>query len=174
LYLDALPSIRMGAKSEVRQLYLATWSSRFWAWLIDVLIVGAIVSTFGDTFTPLPAPPNPAGNSFAMDVSFFGGFSSVALWLYWTALEGRWGQSVGKMVLDLRVVDREGGEIDYVSAAVESLGKAFVLVLDCLIGWLAMPEKKLRVFNRVSRTIVIEVEEDTTPPEDVEYVYPDE
>jgi uncharacterized RDD family membrane protein YckC len=164
----------MGAESETRRLHLATWSRRFWAWLIDVILVGAIVSGFGEAVPPLPTAPPPATNGFAIDVSVFGGFNGVALWLYWTALEGRWGHSAGKMVLGLRVVDRDGSAIDYVTAGVESLGKAFLLVLDCLIGWLAMPGEKLRLFNRVSGTIVIEDEEDRSPPENVEYVYPDE
>ena len=45
-------------------------------------------------------------------------------------------------------------------AAIESLGKTFVpiLVLDCLIGWIAMHETKLRVFNRISNTIVIKTD----------------
>jgi uncharacterized RDD family membrane protein YckC len=164
----------MVSESGARRLYLASWSSRFWAWRIDVLVVGAVVSGVGGAVATLPAPPTPSGAGFAIDVSFFGGFSSIALWLYWSALEGRWGQSVGKMALDLRVVDREGDDIDYVTAGVESLGKAFLLVLDCLVGWLAMPGEKLRLFNRVSRTIVIEAEEDTSTPENVEYVYQDE
>jgi hypothetical protein len=34
-------------------------------------------------------------------------------------------------------------------AAVESVGKAFLLPLDCLLGWI------LRIFNYLSETIVI-------------------
>jgi uncharacterized RDD family membrane protein YckC len=164
----------MASESEPRQLHLATWSRRFWAWLIDVIVVGAVVSGLGSAVAPVPGPPTPPVNGFALDVSVFGGFNGIAFWLYWTVLEGRWGQSAGKMVLNIEVVDREGGEIDYVTAGVESLGKAFLLVLDCLIGWLAMPGEKLRLFNRVSGTIVIDVQEGDEPPEGVEYVYPDE
>jgi uncharacterized RDD family membrane protein YckC len=164
----------MASESESRQLHLATWDRRFWAWLIDVIVVGAVVSGVGAAVPPLPAAPTPPMNGVAVDVSVFGGLGGVASWLYWTVLEGRWGQSAGKMVLNLRVVERDGSEIDYVTAGVESLGKAFLLVVDCLIGWIAMPGKKLRLFNRVSGTIVIEVDEDEGAPDDVEYVYPDE
>jgi uncharacterized RDD family membrane protein YckC len=164
----------MASESEPRQLHLATWSRRFWAWLIDVIVVGAVVSGLGSAVAPVPGPPAPLANGFVLDVSVLGGFGGIVSWLYWTILEGRWGQSAGKKVLNLQVVDREGGEIDYVTAGVQSLGKAFLLVLDCLIGWIAMSGTKLRLFNRVSGTIVIEVEEDDAPPEDVEYVYPDD
>ncbi len=59
-------------------------------------------------------------------------------------------------------------KIKYITAAVESHGKAFFLPLDCLIGWLAMPGTKLRVFNRISNTIVIK--SDYKEPHGILYV----
>jgi uncharacterized RDD family membrane protein YckC len=41
------------------------------------------------------------------------------------------------------------------NAAIESLGKAFLLPLDCIIGWLFFPAKKQRLFNYLSGTIVV-------------------
>ena len=73
------------------------------------------------------------------------------------------------MALNLKVTDRAGGDIDVVTAAVESFGKAFLLPVDCLVGWLAMPGRKLRLFNRLSNTIVVQTRE-TDAPEGVEYV----
>ena len=83
-------------------------------------------------------------------------------------MEGFSGQSIGKMVMNLRVVNRDGTRIRYTTAALESLGKAFLLPLDCLIGWLAMPGTKLRVFNRISNTIV--VKSDYKEPYGIQYV----
>ena len=57
--------------------------------------------------------------------------------------------------MNLKVVNRDGTKIHYKTAAIESFGKAFLLPLDCLIGWIAMPNSKLRVFNRISNTLVI-------------------
>ncbi|HII98741.1 MAG TPA: RDD family protein, partial [Methanoregula sp.] len=94
---------------------------------------------------------------------------------YWTIMEGFRGQSIGKMVMNLKVVNRDGSKISYRTAAIESLPKAFlsppliiILVLDCLIGWLAMPGTKLRVFNRISNTIVIKT--DYREPDGIVYV----
>jgi len=71
-------------------------------------------------------------------------------------------------VMNLKVVNRDGTKTGYWPAAVESFGKAFLLPLDCLIGWLGMPEVKLRVFNRISNTIVIKT--DYREPDGIVYV----
>ena len=81
-------------------------------------------------------------------------------------MEGYRGQSIGKMVMNLKVVHRDGTKIHYATAALESFPKAFLnfpfmlilLPLDCLIGWLALPGTKLRVFNRISNTMVIKAD----------------
>ncbi len=91
--------------------------------------------------------------------------------MYWTALEGRQGQSVGKMVMNIAVTDERGDDIDYGTAAIESFGKAFLLPIDILVGWLAYEEGS-RLFNKLSSTIVIETDEEDREPSDVEYVYP--
>ncbi|MDD2777295.1 MAG: RDD family protein, partial [Methanocellales archaeon] len=120
-------------------IHLAKWGSRFWAWVIDILLVSA----FSNIVT------NPLGFPLDFDPistkSF--GVSSVLIFAYWTLFEGYKGQSVGKMALNLKVTDRKGEKIDFGIAALESFGKAFILPLDCLIGWLAMPNSKLRLFN---------------------------
>ena len=95
--------------------------------------------------------------------------SSVVLFLYWTLLEGYRGQSIGKMALNIRVTGRAGERIGFGAAAIESFGKAFILIPDCLIGWLAMPGSKERLFNRISGTVVIESRE-KEEPEGVTYV----
>lgn len=152
------------ADGPTRTLYLAKWETRFWAWLIDVILVGVVVGLLGDAIATLPGPASPAPAT---------GLGGLGSFVYWTVLEGRNGQSAGKMVLGIRVVDEVGEDIDYVTAAVESFGKAFLLPIDCLVGWLAMPGEKVRLFNRVSDTVVVE-SEDEGPPEGVEYVVPEE
>lgn len=147
-------------------LVLARWSTRFWAWLIDVVLVwlaGSAISGFAGTARQV-APFAPWLETV--------GLSSLLLFVYWTALEGWRGQSIGKMAMNIRTTGRAGEAIGYAAAAVESFGKAFILVPDCLIGWIAMPGSKLRLFNRLSNTIVIET--DYAPPAGVEYVRQEE
>lgn len=147
-----------------RTLHLAKWETRLWAWLIDIIIVGAVVNVLFEI----------SGGPFFIVEPVFFGRNGVGLFVYWWLFDGYTGQSPGKMVLNLKVVDKAGDDIDLTAAAIEAFGKAFLLPLDCLIGWLAMPGRKLRLFNRLSDTIVIAVEPSDEVPEGVEYVIPEE
>lgn len=155
-----------GQDVEVRELRIASWERRVGAWLIDIILVGVLVDLIVGMTGPLTPvvpwlPPGPA---------FQWGFSDGALVLfaYWTVLEGTRGQSLGKMALSLKVTGKKGEEIDLPRAAIQSFGKAFLLPLDCLIGWIAMRGSGQRLFNRLSETIVIHVNE--SAPEGVRYV----
>ena len=147
-------------------LYLAKWESRFWAWLIDIILIGLPLWALSDRLPP--------AWRFTIDPGLVSiSLSSIVLFLYWTLLEGYRGQSIGKMALKIRVTGRAGEDIGFTAAAVESLGKAFLLVPDCLIGWLAMPGSKQRLFNRISGTIVIETR-GSEAPEGITYVKPED
>jgi uncharacterized RDD family membrane protein YckC len=142
-----------------KTIYLAKWSARFWAWLIDIILI----ILFLNIIRKLPLLWDyQHWEVFAL------GFESIFFFAYWTVMDGFRGQSIGKMVMNLKVVNRDATKITYPTAALESLGKAFFLPLDCLIGWLAMPGTKLRVFNRISNTIVIK--SDYREPQGILYV----
>jgi len=149
-------------------LYLARWSTRFWAWLIDFIMVILFLNIVHGIFLPIWNIPQ------YLDITrwdpFEFGFQTLFFFAYWTVMEGFQGrgQSIGKMVMNLRVVNRDGTKIHYKTAAIESFGKAFILPLDCLVGWLAMPNTKLRMFNRLSNTLVIKT--DYKDPDGILYV----
>ncbi len=128
----------------------APWENRFWAWLIDMLLVGLFFSMFR--------------GCLGIAGSFY--IEALGVWLvafvYWTALEGYRGQSIGKMVMNIAVVDASGNMVGYEKAAVECFGKSFLLPLDCLIGWLAKPGSGQRLFNNVSDTVVIKADASET------------
>jgi uncharacterized RDD family membrane protein YckC len=129
---------------------LASWSSRFWAWLIDVLFMAI--------------PWYMAAHALRLDpVSFVClGYYGTLLFFYWTLLEGCRGQSLGKMVLGVAVVGPKGESIRFTDAAIESFGKAFLLPLDCLVGVLAFRGSRQRLFNRISNTIVAVIDVEGT------------
>ncbi|HUH79276.1 MAG TPA: RDD family protein [Methanoregula sp.] len=149
-----------------QQICLAKWSTRFWAWLVDFILVILFLNIVRGLILPLWPIPLYLDFSHWEPLEFT--FQTFFFFLYWTVMEGYRGQSIGKMVMNLKVVNRDGTKIHYGAAAIESFGKAFLLPLDCLIGWLGMPETKLRVFNRISNTIVIKT--DYKEPEGVVYV----
>lgn len=147
-------------------LYLARWETRFWAWLIDIILIGLPFWALSDRLPP--------SWRFMIDPGLLSfSLSSIVFFLYWTLLEGYRGQSIGKMALKIRVTGRAGEGIGFGAAAIESFGKAFLLIPDCLIGWLAMPGSKQRLFNRIPGTVVIETRE-AEEPEAITYVKPEE
>jgi uncharacterized RDD family membrane protein YckC len=139
-----------------KTLYLGRWSTRFWAWLIDFILVLLFLNIVRGIFDPFWKLPLLWDYGHWEFFAFW--FETIFFFAYWTVMEGFRGQSIGKMVMNLRVVNRDGTKISYSTAAVESFGKAFLLPFDCLIGWLGMPGTKLRVFNRISNTIVIKTD----------------
>lgn len=131
---------------------LAFYWERFVAWLIDVVIIGAITGMLG-MLTPfsfqsaLPSWPN--------WIPFFNlNLNGVALFLYWTFMESIYGQSFGKMVMRIRITRLNGSPVGLGNAALESVGKAFLLPLDLLLGWFLYPKRRQRIFNYISETIV--------------------
>jgi len=70
-------------------------------------------------------------------------------------MDGFYGQSIGKMVMKLRITNTAGRHISMSEAALESVGKAFFLPIDFLIGLFLYPKRRQRVFNFLSKTIVI-------------------
>jgi uncharacterized RDD family membrane protein YckC len=83
------------------------------------------------------------------------GFSNVVYFLYWTLMEGIYGRSLGKMLMRLKVTKLDGKPIDMVQAALESVGKGFLLPLDIILGLILHPRKRQRIFSYLSETIVL-------------------
>jgi len=125
------------------EIALSSWADRLWAWLIDVLLMGILWYKI----------------LIVLGINAFGlmGYLLLAalLFIYWTALEGYRGQSLGKMFLNIAVTGPLGESITFMDAAVESFGKAFLLPFDCLVGWFAFRECRQRLFNKISNTIVV-------------------
>lgn len=157
------------------ELRIASWESRLGAWIIDIILIYALVALTDSAIATLLGSDS-AGVSVGMPavagipIPFVS--NALLLFVYWTVMEGTTGQSVGKMVLNLRLTDRAGEAAGIPKAALSAFGKAFLLPLDCLIGWLAMGKTGLRLFNRLSDTIVIRT--DYTPPDGVTYTHQDD
>ena len=132
-----------GMNESMNGLALASWEDRFWAWLIDIILVGIV---WHRVMMVLRL------EALGYDGAFL---HSFMLFVYWTALEGYRGQSLGKMLMNIAAAGAEGERIELMDAAVESFGKAFLLPIDCLVPWVVYKGSKQRLFNRISGTIVI-------------------
>jgi uncharacterized RDD family membrane protein YckC len=155
------------------EITLASWGDRFLAWLIDFILVSiglailfALISipfwfsyygnmerVFRDT-GPLPYI-----------------LSSLGFLAYWTYFESTTGQSIGKRLLKIKTADLGGRKIDIKSAILESFGKAFLLPIDVVLGWIFTNNKRQRIFNRITNTIVVKLKpKEIATAESIRYV----
>ena len=143
---------------DISGLNLARWSDRFFAWLIDFIIVMIAFELLFYTSTfPLWLDNNP--------LNWFNGrlgaesyvIRSLMFLAYWTYLESSMGgnQSIGKRIFRLKTVGVFGGSVSIRDALIESFGKSFLLPIDLILGWVFTNNKRQRIFNRASNTIVI-------------------
>jgi len=154
-------------ESKPTELIIARWSDRFFAWLIDYIIVAVVafaiyLAIFSANFDQVMS------GDFEDSRSFEYGSISIVFFLYWLILESKTGQSIGKMALHLKITNLSGGQADIKSIAISSFGKAFLLPIDVIVGRLFTNKKRQRIFNKLGKTIVIKVE-DEDEPENVNY-----
>jgi uncharacterized RDD family membrane protein YckC len=127
--------------------------SRFVAWLIDLLCIGTVMTTFGFLLVPLQlvSPDLAAGIG---TLSYFVVSIGYGLLLEW----GWRGQTVGKKLLRLRVVDSEGLRLQFNQIALRNLLRfvdslpVFYLV-GGLVCWLS--PKSQRLGDIAANTVVV-------------------
>ena len=91
-----------------------------------------------------------------------------AFWFYLTLFEGFSGQSLGKLLLDLKVVGINGEKISYDQAAIRNFGKVFLLPIDLVFGFKLQDKRYWRFFEKFTQTTVINIsnkEKTTIQPE---------
>ena len=141
-----------------KEITLARWSTRFWAWLIDFIIVTIVIEIiFAIAYAPLAFNQGVQGNPGLGAVRF--AVQSLLFFAYWTYFESanRGGQSIGKKLLKIKTTDLAGNVPDIRNVAIQSFGKAFLLPIDVFFGWIFTNDKRQRLFNRASDTIVVRI-----------------
>jgi hypothetical protein len=145
-------------------IVLANWGRRLVAWFIDYFIVNLILGYLGlEEVESLLIPASLLPRLQGFDISLWSPLSILIFFLYWTLSEWHLGRSIGQLLLNIRLVDIHGRNPPIKAVAIQSIGKSFLLPLDCLIGWLYKPcrERRQRFFNKLSNTIVIFIGEST-------------
>ena len=144
------------------EVVLAKWSDRFVAWLIDFIIVSIAVNGVLAA-AAFPFYYGEFDRLWWSVGSAHYGITSAVFFLYWTFFEATKGQSVGKMVLKLKTTDLTGRPAEAKSVAIQSFGKAFLLPLDVLLGWIFTNDRRQRIFNRASDTLVVKAIDSVQP-----------
>lgn len=143
--------------NESSKIILAKWTDRFIAWLIDFVII-SIVSTsiifasFGTTYYEFEGEGFWAENSQYIP-------TSILFFAYWVILEYKTGQTIGKKVLNLKMVNMTGENASFKGVLISGFGKSFLLPIDIILGWILTNEKRQRVFNKLGDTLVVKIKE---------------
>ena len=72
--------------------------------------------------------------------------------------------------MKIKTVDLSGNRINIKNAAVESFGKAFLLPIDVMLGWIFSNNKRQRIFSRISNTIVIKLKNPQLAQNEIKYL----
>ncbi|MGZ5502869.1 MAG: RDD family protein [Halobacteriota archaeon] len=135
---------------------------RFVAILIDTIIIAIIAGILSAPFNAFAAITNASGTVTFSFAGVLGGLVSLAVFmLYFTLLEGHYGQTVGKMAVKIKVVrEADGAPIDYSQAAVRTILRFldeipyFIpYLLGAILIWSS--EEKQRLGDRVGHTVVV-------------------
>jgi hypothetical protein len=170
------PSSSSSGTTDTETIVLARWIDRFLAWLIDFIIVSiGLAILFAVISLPIWIGYPQWFESTNTNMAFrnAGPFnyiiSSLVFMAYWTYFESTSGQSIGKKLLHLKTTGLGGKNIDPKTAVIESFGKAFLLPIDVILGWIFTNDRRQRIFNRASNTIVIKIKENNAESNKVKY-----
>jgi uncharacterized RDD family membrane protein YckC len=132
-------------------LNIAATRKRVMAFLVDAALAFT-VTIVSSIITHLPLFI--AGNYF-FDFNIFIFFTF--LFIYSTLFEGFAGQTVGKSILGLKVVNLALKKMSYDIAAIRNFGKCFLLPIDLIAGIRIKDKRYIKYFDKFSGTTVINI-----------------
>ncbi len=147
---------------------LATPAARALAWAVDTAAIATASSLVSKALEPLGVVSQDWASAFSLALYFF---LSLA---YGIALEWRWrGQTIGKRLLGLRVVDAQGLRLQFSQIALRNLVRLVdMLPLAYLVGGTAalVTRKCQRLGDLAANTVV--AHEVRSQPPDLEQIAP--
>jgi uncharacterized RDD family membrane protein YckC len=155
------PSITHITYANGSRLIIARWNTRFWAYTIDASIVAIFYYLLESIFV--------FNNIYGLSIGeplyrlwlFTLGSFSLLFFLYTTALEYYYGQTLGKFLLKLEVVSKTTGDRPPIrDIVISALGRAFFVPLDLIFGVVLhrnhqTPDLKQRFMQKLSHTLII-------------------
>tara|TARA_B110000003_G_scaffold219393_1_gene219139 strand:+ start:69 stop:548 length:480 start_codon:yes stop_codon:yes gene_type:complete len=144
--------------SKSSKIILAKWKDRFFAWLVDFVIISLISSSiFFLSFLYLDY-------NFENFITNDGMYipTSVMFLSYWIILEYKTGQTIGKKMFNLKVTNSQGGKPSLIGVVISSFGKSFILPIDMILGLIITNDKRQRIFNKLGDTLIIKIKESDT------------
>jgi len=141
--------------SESSKIILAKWKDRFFAWVVDFVIISLIsTSIFFLSFLFLDRDFD---NFITNDGMYIP--TSVMFFSYWIILEYKTGQTIGKKMFNLKITNVQGKKPSLVGIVLSSFGKSFILPIDIILGLIITNEKRQRIFNKLGDTLIVKIKE---------------
>ena len=137
------------------KIILAKWKDRFFAWIIDFVII-SLISTAIVFVSFLSLSYN--FENFITDNGMYIP-TSVIFFLYWIILEYKTGQTIGKKMFNLKITNSQGEKPSLIGVILSSFGKSFILPVDMILGLIITNEKRQRIFNKLGDTLIIKIKE---------------
>lgn len=149
------------------ELVIAKWSDRFIAWLIDFLIISSVSTMIFALIYGTYSLEWSEAMIFSEATSYLP--TSIVFFGYWVILEYKTGQSIGKKIIHLKIVDLEGKPPSFTGVVISSFGKSFLLPIDMILGLIFTNQKRQRIFNKISDTIIIKIKNTEKNNEKINY-----
>jgi len=137
------------------KIIIAKWTDRFFAWVIDFIIVSIISTSIIFTSFGTIDYEFEEDDFWAESTQYIP--TSILFFVYWTILEYKTGQTIGKKILNLKVVNIDGEKPDLKGIMISSFGKSFLLPIDVILGWFLTNVKRQRVFNKLGDTLIVKI-----------------
>ena len=147
------------------KIILAKWKDRFLAWLVDFIIISMISTSIA--FISFQYLDDNFENFISNDGMYIP--TSIMFLSYWIILEYKTGQTIGKKMFNLKIVNNLGGRPSLIGVIISSLGKSFILPIDVILGWIITNEKRQRIFNKLGNTLIIKIK-DSEDNSDFKYI----
>jgi uncharacterized RDD family membrane protein YckC len=139
------------------------WIKRIIAFVVDSLIIGIIFVIANIILALLLLPAR------LFDATVFTGLfngvstilSLIIVYGYYTFFEGSSSATIGKMLLNLRVMSKSGGPMNYTKALVRNLTKPWnwiiglLFLLDLVVGFVIEGDPRQRFMDTIADTTVV-------------------
>jgi len=147
------------------KIILAKWKDRFLAWLVDFIIISLVSTSIA--FISFQYLDDNFENFISNDGMYIP--TSIMFLSYWIILEYKTGQTIGKKMFNLKIVNNLGGRPSLIGVIISSLGKSFILPIDVILGWIITNQKRQRIFNKLGNTLIIKIK-DSEDNSDFKYI----
>ncbi|MDH5463646.1 MAG: RDD family protein [Nitrosopumilus sp.] len=154
----------MSESDNSSKIIIAKWTDRFLAWLIDFIIISIISTAIIFSMFGTIAFETTEDMFWAESMQYIP--SSIIFFTYWTILEYKTNQTIGKKIFNLKITDMAGNRPSLKGVILSSFGRSFLLPIDVVLGLIITNEKRQRIFNKLGDTLVVKIKTDEESPKE--------